>query len=235
LYDVKPKEGKIWKNNFEANIGADVAKIANLKIGDTFYSTHGFLSDGMNDHEHGQFKVVGIYQKSNSVIDQLILTTTQSIWEVHDNHEHEEEEKEEEIPAEEAEEFGDEEEMGDEEVPAEEGEEFGGEDEEEVEEENLDLESIIRELESEISEQEGEDEEGDEEEVEEEYDIDETVCEGEDEEGDDEEDAVEEQSQSSGIGGGDNKVNVATGKDEEDPESGPGHAVYSKVSTTFNF
>ena len=91
LYDVKTAKGKIWKDNFEANIGADVAKIANLKIGDTFYSTHGFLSDGMNGHEHGQFKVVGIFQKSNSVIDQLILTTTQSIWEVHDNHDHEEE------------------------------------------------------------------------------------------------------------------------------------------------
>ena len=90
LYDVKTAKGKIWKDNFEANIGADVAKIANLKIGDTFYSTHGFLSDGMNGHEHGQFKVVGIFQKSNSVIDQLILTTTQSIWEVHDNHDHEE-------------------------------------------------------------------------------------------------------------------------------------------------
>ncbi|MDC3210252.1 ABC transporter permease [Saprospiraceae bacterium] len=90
LYDVKTAKGKIWKDNFEANIGADVAKIANLKIGDTFYSTHGFLSDGMNGHEHGQFKVVGVFQKSNSVIDQLILTTTQSIWEVHDNHDHEE-------------------------------------------------------------------------------------------------------------------------------------------------
>ncbi len=94
LYDVQLAEGKIWENNFEANIGADVAKIANLKIGDTFYSTHGFLSDGMNGHEHGQFKVVGIFQKSNSVIDQLILTTTQSIWEVHDH--------EEDAPAEEA-------------------------------------------------------------------------------------------------------------------------------------
>jgi putative ABC transport system permease protein len=40
----------------------------------------------MNGHEHGQFKVVGIFEKSNSVIDQLILTTTQSIWEVHAKH-----------------------------------------------------------------------------------------------------------------------------------------------------
>ena len=86
LYEVKTAEGKIWENNLEATIGADVAKIVNLKIGDTFYSTHGFLSDGMNGHDHGQFTVVGIFQKSNSVIDQLILTTTQSIWEVHANH-----------------------------------------------------------------------------------------------------------------------------------------------------
>jgi putative ABC transport system permease protein len=86
LYEVKTAEGKIWKKNLEATIGADVAKIANLKIGDTFYSTHGFLSDGMNGHDHGQFTVVGIFKKSNSVIDQLILTTTQSIWEVHANH-----------------------------------------------------------------------------------------------------------------------------------------------------
>jgi len=86
LYEVKVSEGKIWEHNLEATIGADVAKIVNLKVGDTFYSTHGFLSDGMNGHEHGQFKVVGIFEKSNSVIDQLILTTTQSIWEVHAKH-----------------------------------------------------------------------------------------------------------------------------------------------------
>lgn len=94
LYDVKLKEGKVWKENFEVTVGADVAKIVNLKIGDTFYSTHGFLSDGMNGHEHGEFTVVGIFQKSNSVIDQLILTTTQSIWEVHADHDHEEEKEE---------------------------------------------------------------------------------------------------------------------------------------------
>ncbi len=87
LYEVKIGEGKLWSNNFEVTIGADVARIANLKIGSTFHSTHGFLSDGMNGHEHGEFKVVGIFESSNSVIDQLILSTTQSIWEVHEHEE----------------------------------------------------------------------------------------------------------------------------------------------------
>ncbi|MEM6966736.1 MAG: FtsX-like permease family protein [Bacteroidota bacterium] len=83
LYGVKVAKGGLWSKNLEATIGADVARIAGLEIGSTFYSTHGFLNDGMNDHDHGQFTVIGIFEKSNSVIDQLILSTTQSIWEVH--------------------------------------------------------------------------------------------------------------------------------------------------------
>ena len=87
LYDVKVKEGKVWEKTFEASIGADVARIANLKIGSTFFSSHGLLNDGVGGHEHGEFKVVGIFEKSNSVIDQLILANTESIWEVHEHEE----------------------------------------------------------------------------------------------------------------------------------------------------
>ena len=147
------------------------------------------------------------------------------------------------------EEFGDEE-MGDEfgeeepEVPAEEGyyedeeggEEFGDEEmgDEEIpgEEDELDLEAIIRELEAELSEEnadmyEGEEksekpvEESSEEsedtvKEEEETEVDESVLD-EDEELDEEKEEVDEISQSSGIGGGDNSLNAASGKDQEDP------------------
>ncbi|MEK7254612.1 MAG: ABC transporter permease, partial [Bacteroidota bacterium] len=37
-----------------------------------------------SEHEH-DFKVVGILQPAGSVVDQLILTNTQSIWEVHEH------------------------------------------------------------------------------------------------------------------------------------------------------
>ena len=73
LYDVKIKEGKMWEKNFEATIGADVARIANLKIGSTVFSSHGLLNDGVGGHEHGEFKVVGILEGSGTVADQLIL------------------------------------------------------------------------------------------------------------------------------------------------------------------
>jgi len=137
-------------------------------------------------------------------------------------------------------------------IVSEEGEEeLGGEEEIGIEDDNLDLEAIIRELETEINEEDdaydekadstdashlaeeddaydenvegneqpehvggtiGEGEESDEEEVE----IDESLFTEDDNEDDDEE-AVEEQSDSSNIGAGDNKVNVADGSDEEDP------------------
>jgi len=102
---------------------------------------------------------------------------------------------EEEVPAEEAEEFEDEE------PEAEEGYDEGEEGEEDEVEEELDLEAVIRELETELSE--GDDDEDEvEESVEEEYEIDEIALSEEDEE--DEE--LDEVDKSSEIGGGDNKV-----------------------------
>ena len=67
--------------------------------------------------------------------------------------------------------------------------------------EDLDLESVIKELESELDEVEKDDDDEKNEEI---------------EEGDD----IEEQSKSSGIGAGDNKVNQVSSGDEEDPGKG---------------
>jgi len=100
-YGVELKEGKLWSAKFEATIGADVAKNTGLKIGDQFYSAHG-LTDNADIHTDKAFTVVGIFENSNSVIDQLILTEISSIWGVHEEHdeahadgeEHEEPERE---------------------------------------------------------------------------------------------------------------------------------------------
>ena len=92
------------------------------------------------------------------------------------------------------------------------------EDDDEEMEEDLDLEAVIKELETEISETEKSDDdltEGDDEDDEK---VDEEIVVEEDE--DDDEDKVDEQSKSSGIGGGDNKVTMASAGDEEDPGKG---------------
>lgn len=78
LYQAVLAEGQLWSQNMEVTIGAGVANALHLQVGSTFKSSHG-LVEGIEEHEH-DFKVVGILQPTGAVIDQLILTTTESIW-----------------------------------------------------------------------------------------------------------------------------------------------------------
>lgn len=84
LYNAEIQEGKKWEKTWETTIGAAVANDLGLKIGDRFQSSHGFASDIDMAHE-GDFTVVGILKPSGSVVDQLILTNTQTIWAVHEH------------------------------------------------------------------------------------------------------------------------------------------------------
>ncbi len=86
LYDAAIAEGKIWTRNFEVTIGASVAQDLGLQIGSEFKSSHGFMDDDDMAHDDAEsFQVVGILQATGSVVDQLILTTNQSFWLVHDH------------------------------------------------------------------------------------------------------------------------------------------------------
>ena len=85
-YDAEIGEGKVWQNNFEVTIGYRVAQEEQLSVGDEFHSSHGFTLDENLEHtDTHAFRVVGILKPTGSVIDQLILTTTQSIWLTHDH------------------------------------------------------------------------------------------------------------------------------------------------------
>jgi len=93
LYGGEIGEGKLWVQHFEVTLGKVVADELGLKIGDRFQSSHGFQEADDLVHEHGDgFVIVGILKPTGSVLDQLILTTTKSIWDVH-NHDGEEGEK----------------------------------------------------------------------------------------------------------------------------------------------
>ncbi len=83
LYKLVLASGGWWKNNLEVSIGATVAELAHLSIGDTFASAHGLTTNG-HDHEENLYRVTGILQKSNTVVDNLILTDIESIWKMHD-------------------------------------------------------------------------------------------------------------------------------------------------------
>lgn len=87
-FEAQVKEGQLFKTTMEVTIGAKVAAVTGLKVGDTFAGAHGL--DNMEDvHDHVKYKVVGIFEKNNSVIDQLILTDLSSVWAIHEHAEDE--------------------------------------------------------------------------------------------------------------------------------------------------
>ena len=90
LYNGKIKKGKNLSKPFEVLVGSKVYSKLKIDIGDDLISSHGLRETG-ESHDDQSFKVVGLLEPSNSVIDQLIITLPQSVWDVHGNHDHEEE------------------------------------------------------------------------------------------------------------------------------------------------
>lgn len=90
LYNAELEKGDWWNNEMEVAIGANVAEALKFSIGSTFESTHG-LTQGGHAHEEQGFVVKGILKRTNTVLDNLILTSVESIWHVHEEHGEEEE------------------------------------------------------------------------------------------------------------------------------------------------
>lgn len=88
LYNAQTAEGRIFAQRMEVTVGATVANALELSIGSTFQSSHGFVQDDNLVHDHQTpLQVVGILEPTGSVIDQLILTNTQTVWAVHGHEE----------------------------------------------------------------------------------------------------------------------------------------------------
>ncbi len=86
LYNAKIAQGTLFSKGFEVVAGADAAQRLGLSIGSTFTSEHGLNADSVMMHEGHPFKVVGILEPTGSVADQLLLTTIQSVWDMHEAH-----------------------------------------------------------------------------------------------------------------------------------------------------
>lgn len=93
LHKTSLESGNLFKTPFEVVIGNAIAKNLNLKIGDTFNSSHGMVENAIESHDENPLKVVGILKPTQNVIDRLIVTSLESIWHLHeheDEHVHEE-------------------------------------------------------------------------------------------------------------------------------------------------
>ncbi|WP_297869130.1 FtsX-like permease family protein [uncultured Flavobacterium sp.] len=84
-YGAEISEGKLFEKNFEVVIGSDIAQKLSLKIGDEFFGSHGDAAEG-EVHEHYAYKVVGIVKPTGKVVDNLILCTIPSVWQMHGSH-----------------------------------------------------------------------------------------------------------------------------------------------------
>lgn len=85
LYKAELSTGVWWSADLEVVVGATTAELLQLKVGDTFESAHGLSKEG-HAHDENPFVVKGVLKKTNSVIDNLILTNISSIWKVHEEH-----------------------------------------------------------------------------------------------------------------------------------------------------
>lgn len=83
-FQAKIKEGVLFNKPMDVVLGSKVAKNSELKIGDTFASSHGLDSEG-DAHDDKKYKVVGIFESTGSVVDQLVLTNLESVWEIHEH------------------------------------------------------------------------------------------------------------------------------------------------------
>ncbi|TCL76940.1 putative ABC transport system permease protein [Hydrogenispora ethanolica] len=86
-------EGRPFRAQFEAVIGAKAARDLRIKVGETFASVHGLSVHEQGEaHGHNPYRVVGILKPVGGPYDQAILVSMESIWHIHEHHEAEEDE-----------------------------------------------------------------------------------------------------------------------------------------------
>jgi len=90
-YAATPAHGRLWQQPMEAVLGATAAQALALGgqgdarlLGAQFVGSHGLGGGG---HAHGDhpYTVTGVLAPCGCVLDRLILTGTESVWQVHES------------------------------------------------------------------------------------------------------------------------------------------------------
>jgi putative ABC transport system permease protein len=84
LYKAKLADGRMFAQPYEVVIGSEVAARTGATLGQRFVGSHG-MGDGdkASKHEETPFIVTGRLAPTGTVIDRLILTPVESVWDVH--------------------------------------------------------------------------------------------------------------------------------------------------------
>lgn len=94
LYGTKIAQGERFDAPLEVVLGASVAAKTGAGLGQKFVGSHGLQEDegGAQGHDHAPFETVGILEPTGTVVDRLILTSVETVWDVHGiEHDHHDE------------------------------------------------------------------------------------------------------------------------------------------------
>lgn len=81
-YGGELRAGRYFEKSMEAVLGAEAAARSGVGVGGTFAGVHGLAGEG-EEHAKTPYTVVGVLAPTGSVIDRLVLTPIQSVWDVH--------------------------------------------------------------------------------------------------------------------------------------------------------
>ncbi|MFN7711207.1 MAG: FtsX-like permease family protein [Curvibacter sp.] len=82
-YDAALAQGQWWQAPMEAVLGAQVARNTGLTAGGLFAGVHG-LGGGGEVHGEEPYLVSGVLAPCGCVLDRLVLTSSESVWRVHE-------------------------------------------------------------------------------------------------------------------------------------------------------
>jgi putative ABC transport system permease protein len=83
-YGAKLRAGKYYESEMQAVLGSEVAARTATAVGAQFNGAHGMGGDG-DEHANAPYTVVGVLERTGSVIDRLVLTGIESVWHVHES------------------------------------------------------------------------------------------------------------------------------------------------------
>lgn len=83
LYGARIVKGRSFSASSEAVMGAAVAHNTGAVLGQKFVGSHGLEESEGEGHEHAPFTVTGILAPTGTVADRLILTSVETVWDVH--------------------------------------------------------------------------------------------------------------------------------------------------------
>ena len=84
-YGATLASGAMFDQPMQAVIGSEVARATGLPVGAAFAGAHG-LAEGGGEHAAEAYEVVGVLAPTGGVVDRLVLTPVESVWDVHDVH-----------------------------------------------------------------------------------------------------------------------------------------------------